>query len=155
LTSNTLYALLAHPEQWAAVVDQPALAARAVEEGLRWDGPLHCTERIALRPQVLDGVAIPDGALVNVVLAAANRDPVRFADPDQFDIEREPVSNLGFGFGPHYCIGAALGRAEAVTTVRTLAARWPNLNLACDTADVRHRPHLIFRGLTNVPAFTA
>lgn len=155
LTSNTLFALLAHPEQWAAVVDEPALAARAVEEGLRWDGPLHSISRIALGPQVLDGVAIPDGALVNVVLAAANRDPVRFVDPDRFDVEREPVSNLGFGFGPHYCIGAALGRAEAVTTVRTLAAKWPNLRLACDAADTRHRPHLFFRGLTNVPAFIA
>lgn len=156
LTANTVHGLLADRTQWELLAADPqGLAGPAVEEGLRWDGPLHHVERIALGQQELDGVTVPAGAHLNVVVAAANRDPSRFEDPDRFDIRRPRTGNLGFGFGPHYCIGAALGRAEAATTLRTLATRWPGMALAIEPSAIEHRPHLAFRGLNRLPVVLA
>ncbi|MEU9031325.1 cytochrome P450 [Streptomyces sp. NPDC048383] len=124
------HALLTHPEQLAALTADPALAAQAVDEALRWDTPVQMTERIASEETEIRGVTVPVGANVTTVLAAANRDPAQFPDPHRFDVRRTGSRVLSFSAGPHYCLGAALARLEGSIAVRRLFARFPDLALA-------------------------
>lgn len=139
---NGLRALLTHPEQWRALCSDPLLAAMAVEEVLRFDGPVEIAPpRYALRDVWLGGT-IPAGERVGLALLGANRDPEVFAHPDTFDVRRADAGRqLGFGHGIHYCLGAGLGRLEARVMFQRLAERLPGLRLAEERHDGWIAPH--------------
>ena len=133
-------ALLAqHPDQWARLAAEPALAPRAVEETMRYLGTVRATMRIASEDITLRDVVIPAGTLVMTSLVSANRDPAVWDDPHRFDIGREPAPEpqLTFGSGVHYCLGAALARAELQEALPILARRMPELAL---DGDVEWKP---------------
>jgi len=149
LIGNGTYALLTHPEQRTRL--QKSLAAgehdlleTGVEELLRYDGPVElATWRFATRPLTLAGQDIAAGDPVLVVLAAADRDPERFADPDVLDLGRRDNQHLGYGHGIHYCLGAPLARTEATIAVQRLAERFPRLERA---GRLRRRRGMVIRG---------
>ncbi|MEU1296378.1 cytochrome P450 [Streptomyces sp. NPDC005840] len=157
LIGNGTHALLRDPGQRALLMaalaqGDDALLESAVEELLRWDGPVElATWRFATRPLTIGGQDIAPGDAVLVVLAAADRDPARFADPDTLDLTRRDNQHLGYGHGLHYCLGAPLARLEGQTALRTLLTRLPDLALAADPAELRWRGGLIMRGLRTLP----
>ncbi|GHB03274.1 cytochrome P450 family protein [Streptomyces chryseus] len=162
LIGNGMYALLRHPEQRerlqrALTEGDTRLLATGVEELLRYDGPVElATWRYATEPLNLGGRDIAAGDPVLVVLAAADRDPERFGDPDTLDLTRRDNQHLGYGHGIHYCLGAPLARLEGQTAIATLLRRLPDVRLAGDPADLRWRGGLIMRGLRTLPVeFTA
>jgi cytochrome P450 len=149
LVSNAVLALLAHPEQWAALRADPALAAGAVEEVLRYDPPVQRTGRVALGDVELDGVTVRRGEYVVTLTAAANRDPDAYPDPARFDITRAaPVEHLAFSSGIHYCLGAPLARIEAAVALAALAERLPGLRV---TGRVVRRNASTIRGPLHLP----
>ncbi|MFC8720846.1 cytochrome P450 [Kitasatospora sp. NPDC057198] len=127
LLGTAVHTLLTHPGQAALLRADPGLLPGAVEEVLRWDGPVLMTERLALRPVGVGGVTVPAGGSVTAVLGAANRDPDRYPDPDAFLVHRTGVRVLSFGAGPHYCFGAALARLEGALLLGRLLERFPRL----------------------------
>ncbi|ONK11692.1 cytochrome P450 [Streptomyces sp. MP131-18] len=127
LLGLAVHALLSHPEQWRLLAKRPGAAAGAVEETLRWDTPVRMTERIAARPVEVGGVPIPEGGNVTAVLTAGNRDPARHPDPDTFAVLRTDIKVLSFSAGPHYCLGAALARAEGAELLERIVSRFPRL----------------------------
>jgi cytochrome P450 len=144
LLANSVHALLAHPDQLAAVRDDPALMPRAVEELIRWHGPTLLTiPRYAREDVQIAGVLVSEGDAVTASVAAANRDPRAFTgtDPDRLDIHRTvtPPGHLGFAHGPHFCLGSALARVETEVALTMLFQRFPDLALA-PSAEVRHAP---------------
>ena len=144
LIGNTVLALLDRPDQWQAVVEDPSLAAAAVEETLRWDPPVQRTLRSPTTDVELAGVPVPRGAVVILYLAGANRDPDAFDDPDRFDLTRTGgAEHLAFSAGIHYCLGAPLARTEAVVAVQRLAERFPRLQRA---GRLRRRHGTVIRG---------
>lgn len=157
LIGNGMYALLTHPGQRerlqrSLAAGERDLLATGVEELLRYDGPVElATWRFATRPLTIGGQDIAPGDPVLVVLAAADRDPGRFADPDVLDLSRRDNQHLGYGHGIHYCLGAPLARLEGRTALATLLTRLPDLELATDPADLRWRGGLIMRGLRTLP----
>lgn len=158
LVGNGLFALFTHPGQRAALQaalaadPRPDLLATGVEELLRYDGPVElATWRFAAEPLELAGRQIAVGEPVLVVLAAADRDPDRFAAPDTLDLARRDNPHLGFGHGIHYCIGAPLARLEGRAALATLLTRLPDLTLDADPADLSWRGGLIMRGLRTLP----
>src|SRR5580704_5278808 len=117
-----------HPDQWALLAEQPELAPRAVEESMRYLGAVRGTARVASEDVVYRDVLFPQGTLVATSLAGANRDPEAFEDPDDFDITRERgTAQMTFGAGIHFCMGAALARAELQEALPLLARRMPGL----------------------------
>ena len=121
LIGNGTVALLRHPDQRAALVADPALLPRAIEEMLRWDAPVpHSTFRYTTQDVPLGDVVIPAHAQVIISLAAANRDPDRYQDAESFDITRIDSSHLAFGHGIHHCLGARLARLEGLIAFTTL-----------------------------------
>ncbi|MFY1678390.1 MULTISPECIES: cytochrome P450 family protein [unclassified Streptomyces] len=161
LIGNGTYALLTHPAQRERLQRSLAVGDRAtldtgVEELLRYDGPVEmATWRFATRPLGIGGQDIATGDPVLVVLAAADRDPERFADPDTLDLTRQDNPHLGYGHGIHYCLGAPLARSEGRTALATLLTRLPDLRLDADPSSLRRRGGLIMRGLRTLPvAFT-
>ncbi|WP_381797743.1 cytochrome P450 [Streptomyces niveus] len=157
LVGNGTYALLRNPDQRARLqrsldAGESALLATGIEELLRHDGPVEmATWRYATEPVELGGQSVAVGDPVLVVLAAADRDPERFADPDRLDLSRGDNKHLGYGHGIHYCLGAPLARLEGQTALRTLLTRLPDLRLAVDPSDLRWRGGLIMRGLRTLP----
>lgn len=155
LIGNGVRALLAHPDQLAALrADPDALIDGAVEEMLRYDGPVqHATYRFAATDLELGGVSIEAGSSVLVALAAADRDPARFAHPgpDVFDIRRTGPGHLAFGHGIHFCLGAPLARMEARIAVRALLDRFPDLAEAPDAGPPDWLPGSLMRGVTRLP----
>ncbi|MCC9153537.1 cytochrome P450 [Streptomyces parvulus] len=152
LISATVHSLLSHPEQLARVRAEPDLAARAVEESLRFDSPVHSTAfRFAAEPLELAGTPIAAGDAVLVSLAAASRDPRHFPGPDRFDAGRAPGGHLGFGHGLHHCLGAPLARLEATVAVRLLLERCPALAFATDPATLTRRTGTLLHGLAELP----
>ncbi|MFD7256949.1 cytochrome P450 [Streptomyces sp. NPDC059874] len=129
LIGNGIRALLAHPDQLAALrADYDGLLDGAVEEMLRYDGPVqNATYRYAAEDVEIGDSVIPAGATVLVSLAAADRDPGRYEEPDTFDIRRAPQGHLAFGHGLHFCIGAPLARMEGRIAIRGLLERFPEL----------------------------
>ncbi|MEY2958998.1 MAG: hypothetical protein RLZZ01_1566 [Actinomycetota bacterium] len=121
-----------HPEQWALVAERPELAPRAVEETMRYFGTVRGTARFASEDIEYNDVLFPKGTFLALSLATANRDPSVFDDPEVFDITKEPSTKpqLTFGSGIHYCLGAALARAEQQEALTVMARRLPNLALA-------------------------
>ena len=145
LIGNGMWALLAHPDQQRRLQRDPSLVPNAVEEMLRYDGPVHLTGRIAREDLEVGGLHVERGHQVSTLLAAANRDPERFPEPARFDVERADVHHLTFSGGIHYCIGAALARLEGQVVVGSLVQRFPGLELRTERPE--HRDHFILRGL--------
>ncbi len=127
LLGNAVDALLEHPDQLAVVAGDPSLVPGLVEETLRWDSPVQMLTRVAKREVELSGVKIPEGARVSVLLGSANRDERQFPDPDRFDVTRDTRGHLAFGFGEHFCLGAALARLEAKGALEALVPALPRL----------------------------
>ncbi|MFB7090994.1 cytochrome P450 [Streptomyces sp. NPDC056296] len=162
LIGNGVYTLMHHPRERARLQEsikrgETALLDSGVEELLRYDGPVElATWRFATAPLVIGQQRIAPGDPVLVVLAAANRDPARFGEPDTLDLNRRDNQHLGYGHGIHYCLGAPLARLEGRTALETLLRRLPDLELATDPDDLRWRGGLIMRGLRDLPVrFTA
>ncbi|WP_049574345.1 cytochrome P450 family protein [Streptomyces sp. SBT349] len=157
LIGNGMLALLRHPAQLdrlrrAAAEGDGALLEGAVEELLRYDGPVElATWRFATEPLTLGGQRVAPGDPVLVVLAAADRDPARFAHPDTLDLGRVDNPHLGFGHGIHYCLGAPLARLEGRAALETLLRRLSDVRLDADPARLRWRGGLIMRGLRSLP----
>ncbi|MGW6454713.1 cytochrome P450 family protein [Streptomyces sp. NPDC055078] len=157
LIGNGIHSLLGHPDQRQRLqksldAGESALLETGVEELLRYDGPVElATWRYATEELVIGGQGIGVGDPVLVVLAAADRDPERFADPDVLDLSRSENKHLGYGHGIHYCLGAPLARLEGQTALATLLRRLPDFRLAVDPADLRWRGGLIMRGLRTLP----
>ena len=149
LLGNGLLHLLRHPDQTRALAADPALTPGAVEECLRYDGPVPATIKVATRDVTWHGRTIRRGDMVVPFLSAANRDPRQFPNPNRFDIRREPQRNLAFAYGIHFCLGAWLARLEAQLSFDTLLARLPNLAVA--PVEPRWRPTMFLRGLESLP----
>ena len=127
----------------------PSLLESAVEELLRYDGPVQATSRIALEDVEIAGVTVRKGQNVLIVLGAANRDREVFDEPDRLDIGRQNNNHLAFGHGVHFCLGSHLARLEARHAIGALVARFPNMKLAID--EPVWRRNLILRGLEALP----
>jgi cytochrome P450 len=141
-TSILFACLLRHPEQLEAVRKDRALVPQAIEEALRWDGPVLVATRKAAKDVELGGVNIPAGAFLSVLTGSANRDPAKYPDPDKFDIFRKPAQrHLAFAFGPHVCIGQHLARVEMTRALNAILDRLPNLRLDPD------KPPPVIRGI--------
>lgn len=149
LLGNGLFHLLRHPDQTRALVADATLTTGAVEEFLRFDGPVPATIKVATQDMEWRGRTIRRGDMVVPLLSAANRDPQQFVDPDRLDVRRDPQRNLAFGYGIHFCLGAWLARLEAQLSFDTLLARFPNLALA--PGEPRWRPTIFLRGLLALP----
>jgi cytochrome P450 len=149
LIGNGVLALLRHPDQWELLRERPELIQTAVEELVRYDGPARVADRMALDKVEVGGETIRRGDRVGLMVAAANRDPAAFRDPDRFDVTRSPNPHLGFGRGPHYCVGAALARLEAEVAIGTLVRRMPPPRL--ETESLEWEPSALVRGLTSLP----
>jgi cytochrome P450 len=148
LLSNMTLALARHPDQRRRVAEDPSLIGTLVEEVMRFDGPVQFTSRRTTRDVELGGRAIPTESFVQVVLAAGNRDPDRFPDPDALDAGREDAaSHLGFGRGIHYCLGAPQARLEARIAFEHLLRRAPDFALAHPERALRYGPNASLRGL--------
>ncbi|MCI0349972.1 MAG: cytochrome P450 [Acidobacteriales bacterium] len=130
LIGNGLWALLRHPDQMEDLRADPALIRSAVEELLRYESPAQAFSRTALEDFDLDGSRIQKGETIILIVAAANRDPRQFENPDQLNLRRSKNTHLAFGAGAHFCIGNALARLEGQVVIQTLLHRFPNLRLA-------------------------
>ena len=144
LFGNGLLALLRHPDQLALLRDDPALCANLPDELLRYDGTAQLANRTTEASVEVGGVTIPAGEQVFALLGAGNHDPARYRDPDRLDVTRTEVQPLTFGGGVHFCLGAALARAEIEITFRTLLQRFGHIEL---TAEPRFADRLTLRGL--------
>jgi len=147
LIGNGLHALLQHPDELERLRRDPALDASALEECLRFDGPVQVTARVATEEVEIRGQRIGPGALVTVSLGAANRDPEVFEAPERLDVGRTPNPHLGFGHGVHFCLGANLARLEGRIALRVLLDRLPDLRLA---AEPERRPSFVLRGFRSL-----
>lgn len=151
LIGNGTLALLRHPAQLARLRDDPSLVPNAVEELLRFDGPVQFSRRITLDDLEIDGVTIPAGSFVFTVLGAANRDPAHFGpDAETLDLARRLApQHLSFGGGIHHCLGAVLARAEGRAAIGGLVRRFPDVALTTETPTWNGR--LVLRGLDTLP----
>ncbi len=148
---NLLLTLLTNPDQLAAVRADRNLVPQAIEESLRLETPLLNITRIATKDTEVNGVPVPAGSTVMLMLASANRDETRFPDPDRFDIFREdPKPHISFGHGPHACLGLHLARMEMRVALNLLLDRLPNLHLD-PAGDDPHIRGQVFRSPTSVP----
>jgi cytochrome P450 len=152
LIGNGTLALLQHPDQLQKLREDPSLIKPAIEELLRYDGPVETsTERFAREDIDIGGTVIPRGEMVMVVLASADHDPERFTDPDTLDITRADNRHLAFGKGIHFCLGAPLARMEGQIAIDTLLRRMPELRLVDSPESLTWRPGMILRGLNGLP----
>jgi cytochrome P450 len=150
LIGNGTAALLRHPDQLSQLRQDPGLIQSAVEEFLRYDGPVQMTARAILEDVEIGGKVIPKGQQAITVLGAANHDPAQFADPDRFDITRKDSRHLlTFSHGIHYCLGAPLARVEAQIAINTLLRRLPTLHL--QNEELEWRETVTLRGLKALP----
>ncbi len=150
--TNFIYALLTHPEQWAQLRDDPRVLRRAVEELMRWSPlgyavlPLTAAEDVEI-----GGVTIKAGDAVIMPKYAANRDGDAFPDPDVLDFNRPVCPHLGFGHGPHFCLGAQLARMELQVALGTVVRRFPHLRLAVPAEELEWESGAVMRGLKALP----
>ncbi len=150
LLGNGLAALLRRPDQLELLRRDPSLIPNAVEEFLRYDSPVQFLGRVALDDVSLRQATIRRGDLVLLVIAAANRDPERFDNPDQLDVIRPHVQHLSFGHGPHFCVGAQLARLEAQTMFAAMLARFRHIELDA-SAKLTHRENFNVRCFEKLP----
>ncbi|MFJ7335342.1 cytochrome P450 [Streptomyces sp. NPDC101110] len=156
LIGNGTLALLTHPEVRGQLAADQSLWPAAVEEFLRYDGPVtNATWRFTTEPVQVGSVTIPEGEFVTISLGAAGRDPARYPEPDRLDITRSHTASVAFGHGIHHCLGAPLARLEGQIVLSRLFTRLPGLRLAVDPDELRWRSSLMMRGLEELPVFTA
>ncbi len=151
LIGNGTLALMRNPDQLALLRSNPPLLASAIEEMLRYDGPVQSTVRFVKNDSNVGGTDIPAGAATFIVLAAANRDPVKFSAPEKFDITREPNEHVAFGEGIHFCIGAPLARLEASVAFGAMLDRFRNLRFKDPELKPKYKGSYILRGIESLP----
>jgi cytochrome P450 len=152
LIGNGMLALLTHPDQLAALRADRSRLPAAIEEFLRYDGPVNqATLRFTAEPVELGGAHIPAGEFVLISLDAANHDGSRYADPDAFDLDRDASGHLAFGHGIHYCLGAPLARLEAEVAFTGLLDTYARIELAVPPEDLEWRFSVVMRGLERLP----
>jgi cytochrome P450 len=149
LIGNAVLLLLRHPAERRRLQDDLSLLPSAVEECLRYEPPVQLTDRAVIEAVELAGVSLPRGTIVAAFLAAANRDPEVFPDPDRFDVGRAENRHLAFGLGAHFCLGAALARLEARVTLGALLRRFPDFS--GPTEPPGWKPSIVLRGPTALP----
>lgn len=149
LIGNGMLALTRNPAQMRKLQDDPSLIQTAVEELLRYDGPVQGTGRVAKEELEIEGRKVTEGQVVFCVLGAVNRDPAQFENPDVLDITRQRNDHVAFGDGIHFCLGAPLARAEGQIAIATLLQRFPNPTL--ETQDPPWGGSFILRGLKSLP----
>ena len=147
LIGNTVVELLRHPDQLELALAEPELVNGALEESLRYEAPFQFMFKSPYEDVEIDGVRIPAGGLIAMMIGAANRDPRRFEDPARFDITRT-TPHLGFGKGTHFCLGAALARMEAQIALSAVLPELPKLKL--DEDALKQNPSLLIRGYSEI-----
>jgi cytochrome P450 len=147
LIANAILAMLRHPAQWAALNADPQRASVVVEETLRYDPPVQLVGRIAAEHMTIGEVDVPKGDVMMLLLAAAHRDPAAFERPDEFDPDRESIRHLGFGKGPHFCLGAPLARLEAAVALTKITERFPQARLA---GEPQYKQNVTLRGMASL-----
>jgi cytochrome P450 PksS len=145
-------ALLQHPPERARMMADPAAAAPAIEELLRYTSPVEFTSpRLAREDVTVDGATIRRGEMVLFALGSANHDETQFPEPETLDVARTPNKHVAFGGGPHFCLGGVLARMEAQVALTTLFRRHPALRLAVPAESVRWLKGLVLRGPEALP----
>jgi cytochrome P450 len=152
LIGNGMLALGQNPDQLAKLRSDSSLLPRAIEEMMRYDGPIQVSLALPVvrKPVEIEGVKLAAGTLVFVILAAANRDPAKFANPDTFDVARDPNPHLAFGEGIHHCLGAPLARLEGRIAFEMALNKFPGLRLADPAAPLGYKGSYFFRGLSEL-----
>jgi cytochrome P450 len=149
MLSNALLTLLRHRDELESLRHDPTRIDAVVEEVLRFESPVQMTSRIAMEDLEIEGVVVPEGASLMLLLGAANRDPSVFDEPHRFDPGRAELGHVAFGHGPHWCIGGSLAREEARVVIPMVLEQLPDLLLEAE--DVRWQPTLNFRGPQGLP----
>jgi len=150
LLCNGTLAFIRHPEQWALLKGDPeGWAQRATEECLRYDAPVKSLQRLATQDVDMRGKVLRKDDRVRWFISSANRDPEAFAQPDRFDITRDPNPHVAFGSGVHHCLGATLARVEGQEVFKALAERFPSLHLEPEVLE--YQPSITFRSLKSLP----
>jgi cytochrome P450 len=155
LIANMTLALARHPDQRRRLLVSADMVPGAVEEAVRYDAPVQATVRTCVSEAVVGDAQIGVGERVFVLLAAANRDPDEFPDPDNFDVGRGSTTHLGFGHGVHFCLGAGLARLEARIACEELLAAAPEFGLADASAALDYGPSFIFHRPLRLPVVAA
>ena len=138
-----------NPEELQKLREHPSLIETAVEEVLRYDSPIQSASRVSKEDLEIGGKMISKGQMITLFIGAANRDPDQFPEPDRLDITRQENKYLAFGFGIHFCLGAALSRLEGQITIGTVLRRMPDLRIA--TEDLEWVDNPTFRALKSLP----
>lgn len=144
LIANAVLAMLREPRHWATLGADPTHASAIIEETLRHDPPVQLVSRVAGADLEINGATVPRGDTAILLIAAAQRDPASFVDPDVFDPDRAVTRHLAFGHGPHFCLGAPLARLEAQLALTMVTARFPDARL---DGPAEYKPNLTLRGL--------
>lgn len=150
LIGTGMYYLMQNPEQMELLRADLSRIPAAVEELLRYVSPVHVLSRRTMQEVTIHGVTIPEKSSIYLLVGAANRDPEKFPDPEKLDITRPPTRTLGFGYGIHYCLGAALARIEGQVAFETIIRRLPDLHITT-VETPEYRPNYFLRGLSALP----
>jgi cytochrome P450 len=150
LIGNGLLALCRHPDQQNRLRGNRDLIPKAIEEMLRFDPPVQMTLRVPTAATNVSGTDIPAGSLCFILLAAANRDPAHFPQPENFDVARDPNEHVAFGEGIHFCLGAPLARLEGAIAIELMLDKFPRLQLANPQAKLEYRGSMALRGLSEL-----
>jgi cytochrome P450 len=150
LICNGVLSFIQHPDQWALLKEDPAGRAKwATEECLRYDAPVKSIQRLAAQDIEVRGKVMEKNDRIRWFISSANRDPEKFANPNTFDITRQPNPHVAFGNGVHHCLGATLARVEGQEVFKALAERFPGLQTASDRLE--YQPSITFRSLKSLP----
>ncbi len=147
LIANAVLAMVRQPALWTALGADPSRAGAIVEETLRHDPPVQLTSRVAGADMYINGLRVPKGDIMMLLLAAAQRDPAMYPDPNSFAPDRGAIRHLAFGLGPHFCLGAPLARLEATIALSALTARFPQARLDSEPA---YKPNVTLRGMSSL-----
>ncbi len=150
LIGNGLLALCRHPDQQQRLRKNRDLIPTAIEEMLRFDPPVQMTLRVPKAATNVSGTDIPANSLCFILLAAANRDPAHFPQPENFDVARDPNHHVAFGEGIHFCLGAPLARLEGAIAIELMLDKFPRLQLANPQAKLEYRGSMALRGLSEL-----
>jgi cytochrome P450 len=149
LIGNGMLALLRHPDQLRLLRERPEMIGEAMNEIARYDAPVQVAARMTTAEVPLGDTTLPKGAKIMLLFGGAGRDPERYPDPDRLDVTRADVKTLAFSGGPHYCIGAALGKLETSMVFTELFRRYTTIELSSE--NLVWRPNMNFRGLHDLP----
>jgi cytochrome P450 len=147
LIANAILAMLRQPAQWTALAADPGRVSAVIEETMRYDPPVQLMGRIAGDDMTIGGTTVVKGDTMMLLLAAAHHDPASIDRPGEFDPDRESIRHLGFGKGPHFCLGAPLARLEASVALSAVTARFPNAHMVGDPV---YKPNVTLRGLATL-----